>query len=225
MRKYVWMVAAAAAVPAWLAVDTCNHDDMTARQSILKRLYPVLTGITRLTGSKNASYRTDRPVEPPSPFHALQATLITGETLPLDSLKGRMVLLVNTASDCGYTAQYEGLQQLQDRYRERLVVVGFPANDFKQQEKGDNAQIAEFCKRNYGVKFPIMEKSSVVKGPGQHPVFAWLSDSRLNGWNDRQPVWNFTKYLVDEEGRLVGVFEPSVDPLGNELTSALDRSH
>ncbi|NDC77710.1 MAG: glutathione peroxidase [Chitinophagia bacterium] len=196
---------------------------MTARQSILKRLYPILTGITRMTGSKNASYRTDRPVEPPKPFHSLKATLITGEALSLDSLKGKMVLLVNTASDCGYTPQYEGLQQLQDRYRDRLVVVGFPANDFKQQEKGGNAQIAEFCKRNYGVNFLLTEKSSVVKGPEQHTVFAWLSDSRLNGWNNRQPVWNFTKYLVDQQGRLVGVFEPSVDPLGDELTSVIDQ--
>lgn len=224
MRKSVWIIAAAAAVPAWLATDTCNNGDMTARQSILKRLYPVLTGITRMTGSKNASYRPDQPVEPSKPFHALTTTLITGETLPLDTFKGKMVLLVNTASDCGYTPQYEGLQQLQDRYRDRLVVVGFPANDFKEQEKSDNAHIADFCKRNYGVSFPLSEKSSVVKGPDQNPVFTWLSDTRLNGWNDRQPVWNFTKYLVDTKGRLVGVFEPSVDPLGSELTSVLDKS-
>jgi glutathione peroxidase len=135
-----------------------------------------------------------------------------------------MVLLVNTASDCGYTPQYEGLQRLQDRYRDRLVVVGFPANDFKQQEKGDNAQIAAFCKRNYGVEFPLAAKSSVVKGPAQHPVFRWLSDSSLNGWNDRQPVWNFTKYLVDAQGRLVGVLEPSVDPAGPEMTALLDAA-
>jgi glutathione peroxidase len=224
MRKSLWIIAAAAAVPAWLAVDTCNHDDMTVRQRILQRIYPFLTGITRMTGSKNATYRTDRPVEPPQPFHALKTTLITGEELPLDTLRGKMVLLVNTASDCGYTPQYEGLQRLQDRYRDRLVVVGFPANDFKQQEKGDNAQIAAFCKRNYGVEFPLAAKSSVVKGPAQHPVFRWLSDSSLNGWNDRQPVWNFTKYLVDAQGRLVGVLEPSVDPAGPEMTALLDAA-
>jgi glutathione peroxidase len=222
MKRSAWIIIAAAAVPAWLAVDTCNRNDMTVRQHILKRLYPVLTGIGRLTGSKRATYLPDRPVEPRLPFHDLKTTLGSGEDLPFDTFKGKMVLLVNTASDCGYTPQYEGLQRLQERYRDRLAVVGFPANDFKQQEQGDNREIAAFCKRNYGVDFPLAAKSSVVSGHTQHPVFRWLSDRSLNGWNDRPPVWNFTKYLVDGKGRLVGVLEPSVDPEGPEMTALLD---
>lgn len=221
MKKITWLIIAAAAIPGWLAVDTCNNEDMTARQQILRKLYPVLTGITRMTGSKNAIHQPETPVAPKVPFHDLSMTLISGEPQPLGRWKGKMILLVNTASDCGYTAQYEQLQQLQDRYRDRLVILGFPANDFKQQEKGSDADIAAFCKRNYGVEFPLASKSQVVKGPQQNPVFTWLSERRLNGWNDRPPIWNFTKYLVDEAGNLVAVFEPSVDPLDPAVTTLL----
>jgi glutathione peroxidase len=101
------------------------------------------------------------------------------------------------------------------------LVVGFPANDFKEQEKGSDQEIAEFCKVNFGVKFPLAAKSSVVKGATQNNLFRWLSDSSMNGWNDRAPVWNFSKYLVDEDGRLIGYFEPSVDPGGQEISEAL----
>jgi glutathione peroxidase len=128
---------------------------------------------------------------------------------------------VKTASDCGYTPQYEALQRLQDRQEGKLLVVGFPANDFKEQEKGSDQEIAEFCKVNFGVKFPLAAKSSVVKGATQNNLFRWLSDSSMNGWNDRAPVWNFSKYLVDEDGRLIGYFEPSVDPGGQEISEAL----
>jgi len=222
MKKTAWLIIAAAAIPSWLAVDTCNNNEMTTRQQILKKLYPALTGITRMTGSKNAIHRPETPATPKASFHDLSMNLITGEAQPMGEWQGKMVLLVNTASDCGYTAQYEQLQQLQDQYRDRLVILGFPANDFKQQEKGSNADIASFCKRNYGVAFPLASKSQVVKGPQQNPVFQWLSERRLNGWNDRPPIWNFTKYLVDGTGSLMAVFEPSVDPLDPALTSLLD---
>ena len=129
---------------------------------------------------------------------------------------------MNTASDCGYTGQYASLQALQERYPDELVVIGFPANDFKEQEKAGNEQIAAFCQRNYGVTFPLSEKVSVVKGPSQHPVFKWLSDPAQNGWNDRAPVWNFSKYVIDESGRLVGYFGPAIDPLDPAFITALD---
>ncbi len=130
-------------------------------------------------------------------------------------------MLVNTASDCGYTGQYDDLQKLSEKYKDRLVVIGFPANDFKEQEKGTDEEIAAFCKINFGVSFPLMKKSSVKKGPEQNPVFQWLTDPAKNGWSKQPPSWNFCKYLVDEEGRLTHYFASTIEPLSTHITSAL----
>ena len=108
--------------------------------------------------------------------------------------------------------------------KDKLVVIGFPANDFKEQEKGNDEQIARFCKLNYGVTFPLAKKSSVVKGPGQNVIFRWLSDKTMNGWNIQAPSWNFSKYLIDERGLLIGYFDPSVTPDNPELQDLLDRT-
>lgn len=109
-------------------------------------------------------------------FYSLKDTLIDGTGFDLSQLKGKKVLLVNTASDCGYTGQYDDLQKLSEKYKDKLVVIGFPANDFKEQEKGTDQEIAAFCKLNFGVRFPLMKKSSVKKGPGQNKIFQWLTD-------------------------------------------------
>jgi glutathione peroxidase len=101
------------------------------------------------------------------------------------------------------------------------MVLGFPSNDFKQQEKGTDAEIAEFCRQNFGVTFPLMQKSVVIKSENQNPVFQWLTDSSKNGWNDKQPSWNFSKYLVDENGALINFFGPSVSPLSSNLLKAV----
>lgn len=158
---------------------------------------------------------------PPQPFHRLKLMRSNGEELDLSQFRNKKVLLVNTASDCGFTRQLEELQQLQDRYRDSLLVLGFPANDFKEQEKGADADIARFCQLNYGVSFPLAKKSSVVKGPHQHPVYQWLTDPARNGWNDHAPDWNFSKYLVDEQGRLHAYFGPSVSPLSEQVLAAV----
>jgi glutathione peroxidase len=191
------------------------------RQKILKAFYPLLTGITNLTGKNSKVHLSDASVQPLVPFYSLVVKLNSGKDLHFDSLRGKKVLLVNTASDCGYTAQYDELQNLQVMYKDKLVIIGFPANDFKEQEKGTDAEIAEFCRVNYGVTFPLAGKSSVLKGPVQHEVFDWLSNSKKNGWNDKAPIWNFSKYLVSEHGELVGYFEPSVSPLGKDIRKAL----
>jgi glutathione peroxidase len=191
------------------------------RQKILKAFYPLLTGITKLTGKNSKVHLSDTSVQAPVPFYNLVVKLNNGKELHFDSLRGKKVLLVNTASDCGYTAQYDELQKLQEMYKDKLVIIGFPANDFKEQEKGTDAEIAEFCRVNYGVTFPLAGKSSVLKGPNQHEVFDWLSNSKKNGWNEKAPVWNFSKYLVSEHGELIGYFEPSVSPLGKEIREAL----
>jgi glutathione peroxidase len=106
--------------------------------------------------------------------------------------------------------------------KDKLVIIGFPANDFKEQEKGTDAEIAEFCRVNYGVTFPLAAKCSVKKGRDQHDVFNWLSTSKKNGWNEKAPIWNFSKFLVSENGELLGYFEPSVSPTGKEIRLALD---
>jgi glutathione peroxidase len=199
-----------------------NSADTTMRQKILKAIYPILTGITNLTGKNSKSHLANARVEPPVSFYSMAVQLNNGKQFPLDSLKGRKVLLVNTASDCGYTAQYDALQKLQELYKDKLVIIGFPANDFKEQEKGTDAEIAEFCKVNYGVTFPLAMKSSVKKGPEQNGIFRWLSDPAKNGWNKHAPIWNFSKYLVSENGELLGYFEPSVSPTGKEIRAALE---
>jgi glutathione peroxidase len=157
------------------------------------------------------------------PIHALSVPLNNGKTLPLQELKGRKLLLVNTASDCGYTAQYSELQQLQEQYQHKLQVIGFPANDFKEQETGSDEAIAQFCQVNFGVTFPLAKKSSVVKGPQQHLVYRWLTEREQNGWNDKAPTWNFSKYLINEQGVLTHYFDPSVAPLGSEIIAAIEK--
>jgi len=137
------------------------------------------------------------------------------------SLKGKKILLVNTASECGYTGQYDQLQKLYSGYNNQLVIIGFPANDFKEQEKGTNEEIAAFCKQNYGVSFPLAEKSVVVKASHQNNIFQWLTDPAKNGWNKQAPTWNFCKYLVNEEGMLTNYFGPAVEPTSEEIIKAI----
>jgi len=195
---------------------------MTGRQKILKAFYPAFIWITKLFG-KNTAALAGQHVDPPVSFYGLHDTAITGKQFDTAMLKGKKVLLVNTASDCGYTNQYDGLEKLSQQYMDKLVIIGFPANDFKEQETGDDKTIAEFCKVNYGVTFPLMTKSSVIKGAGQNSIFSWLSDAKQNGWNDQQPTWNFCKYLVDENGRLANFFASSVEPFDKKIINALNQ--
>jgi glutathione peroxidase len=197
---------------------------MNFRQKLSKALYPL---IMRLSGASNKEERIMENaghVAPPISFYSLQSSLNDGERLDFSTLKGKKVLLVNTASNCGYTAQYGELQELYERYKDRLVVIAFPANDFKEQERGTDGAIAEFCRVNYGVSFPLMKKSSVVKGAGQNPIFRWLTDEAKNGWNGQEPVWNFCKYLVDEHGTLTHYFAMSVSPESPEVIAAVSAA-
>lgn len=193
---------------------------MTIRQRILKATYPFLMWLTRLTGRNTHAFSGHN--KPPVSFFSLNTTLNNGQVLDFELLRGKKVLLVNTASDCGYTGQYSELQKLADEYPDRLVVIGFPANDFKEQEKGTDAEIAAFCQTHYGVKFPLAKKSVTIHSPHQNPVYQWLTDPARNGWNKKQPAWNFSKYLVDESGTLARYFGPSVSPLSPEIRQAIE---
>ncbi|MBI2730416.1 MAG: glutathione peroxidase [Sphingobacteriales bacterium] len=192
---------------------------MTLRQKFLKAVYPAFMW---LSGKKGKAF-SNHQVQPPVSFYSLKPVLNNGTIYDLSQLKGKKVLLVNTASNCGYTNQYDDLQKLYEQEKDKLVILGFPANDFKEQEKGSDEEIAQFCKLNFGVTFPLMKKSVVIKGAEQNEVFKWLSDSTLNGWSNKQPSWNFSKYLVDEEGRLTNYFDPSISPISEEVINAISK--
>ncbi|MGD1840321.1 MAG: glutathione peroxidase [Thermonemataceae bacterium] len=153
-------------------------------------------------------------------FYDFTMTAIDGEKIDFSQYKGKKVLLVNVASKCGYTPQYEDLQRLHKEHGEEVVILGFPANNFGGQEPGSNGEIAEFCQKNYGVSFQMFEKIS-VKGSDMHPLYQWLSTKSENGWNDQAPSWNFCKYLVNEEGELVKFYASGVNPMDEEVLNAI----
>ena len=192
---------------------------MTARQKFLQLIYPFFVGFKKLTGKKNLVNK--QHIRGSIPFHSLSVQLNNGQFYSFQELKGKKVLLVNTASDCGFTPQYSELQKLYQQENEKLAIIGFPANDFKQQEKGSDEQIGQFCKDNFGITFLLVKKSTVVRKPGQHPVFDWLTDREKNGWTSQQPTWNFSKYLIDENGILTHYFDPSASPVGTEIMNAI----
>jgi glutathione peroxidase len=158
---------------------------------------------------------------PADPIYQFNVTSINGAKLDLSAYKGKHILIVNTASKCGYTKQYADLQKLYDKYKDKLVVIGFPANNFGGQEPGSNAEIQDFCKANFGVTFPMAEKIS-VKGSNMHPLFQWLTQKSQNGVMDATIRWNFTKFLVDKKGNLVDVFPSSVNPMSEDITKHLN---
>lgn len=145
---------------------------------------------------------------------------LDGETIDFSKYKGKYILIVNTASQCGYTKQYADLEKLYEGYKDKLVIVGFPANNFGGQEPGSNAEIKEFCKKNYGVTFPMAEKIS-VKGNDVHPIFQWLTSKDKNGVQDAEIKWNFTKFLLDKNGKLLAVFPSAVNPMSEDITKLL----
>ena len=148
---------------------------------------------------------------------------ITGENFSLSKLKGKKVMIVNTASKCGLTPQYEELEILYNKYKnQNFVIIGFPSNDFKQQEPRTNEEIAEFCKINYGVSFPLMEKIS-VKGEEIHPLYLFLTQKSKNGVQDSQVQWNFQKYLIGTDGKLEKVISPRTKPTDNEIISWIEQ--
>jgi glutathione peroxidase len=202
----------------YIAIPKKSNKHMNIKQRFLKAAYPLVMKMSKknhLNNFKNEDPTTD--------FFNLKITLNSGAELSLDSCKGKKILIVNTASDCGFTGQYNQLEKLYQKNKNRLIIIGFPTNEFGNQEKGNDESIASFCKINYGVSFPLAIKGEVLKNGSQQEIYKWLTDSKLNGWNNQVPTWNFCKYLIDENGVLVDFFNSSIDPLGREVEEALLR--
>lgn len=154
-------------------------------------------------------------------IYDFKVTSLEGGSIDFSKYKGKKILIVNTASECGFTPQYSELQELYKKYEKNLVIVGFPANNFGGQEPGSNTEIKSFCQKNYGVTFPMAEKVS-VKGDDIHPLFKYLiEESEKLGVSD--PIkWNFTKFLLDENGKLIAVFESKIKPMDDRITNHLN---
>jgi glutathione peroxidase len=198
-----------------------NSRNMTYRQKVLKAVYPAWMWFANLAGKNSKELAGAK--QPPVSFYTLKAVQNNGTELDFATLKGKKIMLVNTASDCGYTNQYKDLQQLYEENKDSLVIIGFPANDFKEQEKGTDEEIAKFCKVNYGVTFPLMKKSTVIQSPQQNAIYQWLTDSTKNGWNNQPPSWNFSKYIVNEEGVLTNYFGPTISPMAKDVLEAIKK--
>ena len=175
-----------------------------------KLLLPVLVLLL------NAGLMTDITAQS-SGFHSLNAKTLFGDDFDMSSLKGKRVLVVNTASECGSTPQYAQLQELYEMYGgDKFTILGFPSNDFGGQEPGSNEEIATFCKANYGVTFQMMDKV-MIKGDNRHPVYHWLLEKDKNGVSDSEVTWNFNKFLIDENGNWVAHYTQKVTPLDEAI--------
>lgn len=153
-------------------------------------------------------------------FFQFKVNALDGEPVSLEQFRGKKIVVLNVASKCGYTPQYADWEKFYRENSERVVVLGFPCNDFMAQEPGSAAEIAEFCQKNYGVTFPMFEKVH-VKGAEKAPIYRWLTDPAQNGWNSQEPTWNFSKYLLDENGQLMHFFGPKVKPDSPEFLAAI----
>ncbi|MBL7884697.1 MAG: glutathione peroxidase [Bacteroidia bacterium] len=180
-------------------------------------IYPILT----LFSCKEVKTKpfNETPMATKS-FYDLSMKSIDGKEINFSVYKGKKVLIVNTASECGYTPQYKELQNLVDKYGNKIVVLGFPSNNFGAQEPGKNEDVLNFCKKNYGVTFQLFEKSDVA-GSSKNAVYKWLTVKAENGWNEEEPKWNFSKYLINENGELIKTFSSAVSPTDKEIIDLL----
>ena len=153
-------------------------------------------------------------------IHSFKVEALDGSTIDFSKFKGKKILVVNTASECGFTPQYADLEKLYEAYKDKLVVVGFPANNFGGQEPGSNHEIATFCQRNYGVQFPMAAKIS-VKGNDIAPIYKFLTDKKENGVKNTKILWNFTKILLDEKGNVIDSFVSTTNPMSESITKYL----
>ncbi|MCX6296415.1 MAG: glutathione peroxidase [Bacteroidetes bacterium] len=150
-------------------------------------------------------------------FYNFQLRSIDGKEIDFSTYKGKKVLVVNTASECGYTPQYDELQKLHEKYGDNITVLAFPTNNFGKQEPGTNSEIVTFCKKNFNSTFQLFEKIDITK----NELYKWLSDKNQNGWNTELPKWNFCKYMINEKGELLNYYSSAVSPLSDEILKML----
>jgi glutathione peroxidase len=155
-------------------------------------------------------------------FYTFKVRSLDGVEVNLEQFKGKKIVVLNTASACGFTPQYADWETFYEANKDKIVVLGFPCNQFGGQESGTHAEIKSFCQKNYGVTFPMFEKID-VKGDNQAPIYKWLSDKSQNGWCDKVPTWNFCKYLVNEKGELVEFFASNIKPDNAEFLAAIKK--
>ena len=181
-----------------------------------------------LSSCQNQAQNNIKAMESQTPvqtqtIYQFKVTDLYGKEFDFSTLKGKKLLIVNTASECGLTPQYKDLEAIYRKYKDKnFVIIGFPANNFGSQEPGSNEQIAKFCQMNYGVTFPMMSKIS-VKGKDIHEVYQFLTQKYKNGLQDSQVEWNFQKYIINEEGELIKVLSPSVLPTDTEIVGWINR--
>ncbi len=188
---------------------------------LLSVLYVSLVSCTTPEQKENnPSINTTSSMDSLPSIHTFKIESLQGGTINLSDFKGKKILIVNTASECGYTPQYKALQSLYAGHKDKLVVLGVPSNDFGGQEPGSNTEIGSFCEKNYGVTFPLAAKS-VVTGDQMCPLYQWLTQKSKNGVLDATVGWNFNKFLIDEEGHLIQKFESRVKPEDPEILNAL----
>ena len=168
----------------------------------------------------NTNMQITNPADSVTSIHSFKVKALDGTTINFADYKGKKILVVNTASECGYTGQYKDLQALYDKYKEKLVIVGFPANNFGGQEPGSNEEIKTFCTKNYGVSFPMAEKIS-VKGNDIAPIYQWLTTKAKNGVLDASIKWNFNKFLLNEKGEILLKFDSGTNPMSEEIVGKL----
>ena len=180
--------------------------------------YLAIAGLVILTTSlKNLNYNN---MENHKSLHNYSLVNLQGDTVHLSKFKGKKILFVNVASKCGFTPQYKELQELHSKYNDKLVIIGFPCNQFGQQESGTSDEIQTFCQKNYGVEFLISEKID-VKGSNQHPIYKWLTNKELNEQKSTSVKWNFQKYLVDENGKWIDYWYSMTKPNSTKITKHL----
>ena len=153
-------------------------------------------------------------------FFQFPLTSLSGEPVDMEQFRGKKIIVLNVASKCGFTPQYADWQKFYEAHQESIVILGFPSNEFAGQEPGSEADIAAFCKKNYGVTFPMFEKSK-IRGKDKMPLYQWLTDPAQNGWNAQAPTWNFCKYIIDENGNLTHFFTAKVTPDNADFLKAI----
>lgn len=185
-------------------------------------LFKIIASIVFSSILFNSCAQTETTMENTKNLYEIKINNIDGKAINLNDYKGKFILFVNVASECGFTPQYKGLQALHDKYNNELVIIGVPCNQFGGQEPGNATEIKSFCSKNYGVEFLISEKIA-VKGDQQHPLYAWLTKKENNGVKGSSVKWNFQKYLIDKDGNLIDYFYSITSPTSAKITKYLSK--